>query len=144
MRINKFNENISEDELKENLEFSLVELVDDGYHVRVSYKDSYLIVVIREDRKDVKYTSIIPIYEYLEQLIELTKHYNKVLESVQMTTSRYNSIDKVKFLDKNIGKVTDAPLNDSSWEDLKDSIDFHIFKNDGEVDMFHGIRLDFK
>lgn len=152
MTLNKFNEKMSDDEfeeLKQDIEDSLVELVDEGYRVVVSqspYFTNRIPVIVTITIKDgVRNQDIKPIKEYLHQLYDLMEYHKYSLNKVDLSPTNYDKTRNVRLLEKKTGKVSleDDIHKAEDFESVWDSIDFCIFSSRGEPDKFYRINLLF-
>lgn len=124
--------------LKQNIEDTLIELIDEGYKVDVNDKiDIFSIHIKTPNRTEKKLDSI---KEYLHQCYDLIEIDNYKISDVTLTTIYYSL--KVKKLDKSEGKTKET-LNIENWEDLWDSIDFSLFSSSDDPELFTSIKLDF-
>jgi hypothetical protein len=134
--------------LKQNIEDTLIELVDDYYKVdvkntitngrNISNKDIFSIYISTPNRKEKELDLI---EEYLHQCYDLMEIENYEIFDVTLTTDYYSL--KVKKLDKSKGKVLET-LNIENWEELWDSIDFCLFSSSDDPELYTSIKLDFK
>jgi hypothetical protein len=152
MTLNKFNEKMSDDEfeeLKQDIEDSLIELVDEGYRVVVvqsPYFTNRIPVIVAITIKDgVRNQDIKPIKEYLHQLYDLMEYHKYSLNKVDVSPTNYDTTRNVRLLDKKTGKVSleDDIHKAEDFESVWDSIDFCIFSSRGEPDKFYRINLLF-
>jgi len=152
MALNKFNEKMSDDEfeeLKQDIEDSLVELVDDGYKVVVKpspyFTDKIPAMVTITIKDGMKNQDIKPIKEYLHQLYDLMEYHKYSLNKVDVSPTNYDTTRHVRLLDKKTGKVSleDDIYKAEDFESVWDSIDFCIFSSRSEPDKFYRIELLF-
>ncbi len=141
MKLNKFNENSSIDKLKENIEFTLLSLKDDGYFIEVKDRDNLVVTIRIPSKTGLVQVPVEPIYEYIEEIYDYAKNIGAKFVKIELTLVSYSGTVVVKHLDKSTGKLTDSPIDNGNWYDIKDSIDFCIFSNDGEMDEFYQIKL---
>ena len=131
--------------LKQNIEDSLIELVDEGYKVDVknnitrypNVNEDIFSITIRTpffSGEDIN-----KIEDYLHQCYDFTEMYNYKVFKVAIN---YSQIFNVKRIDKDKGKTIEGDLKINDWEELWDSIDFCLFSTPDK--MYNNIKLDFK
>ena len=131
--------------LKQNIEDSLIELVDEGYKVDVknnitrypNVNEDIFSITIRTpffSGEDIN-----KIEDYLHQCYDFTEMYNYKVFKVAIN---YSQIFNVKRIDKDKGKTIEGDLKINDWEELWDSIDFCLFSTPDK--MYNNIKLEFK
>jgi flavodoxin len=127
--------------LKQDIEDSLVELVDQGYKIDVKNNKDVFSIHIRTPYFSGE--KIDELEDYLHQcydFMEMDKY------SVFEVTINYSQTYYVKRLDKDKGRIIDIDINDlkvNDWEELWDSIDFCLFSTP-DRNLYNSIKLDFK
>jgi hypothetical protein len=131
--------------LKQDIEDSLIELVDEGYKVDVKNNitrypngsEDIFSITIRTpffSGEDIN-----KIEDYLHQCYDFMEMDNY---SVFKVTINYSQVFNVKGIDKDKGKTIEGDLKVKDWEELWDSIDFCLFSTPDK--MYNNIKLDFK
>ena len=131
--------------LKQDIEDSLVELVDEGYKVDVKNnitkypngEEDIFSITIRTpffSGEDIN-----KIEDYLHQCYDFMEMNNY---NVFKVTINYSQVFNVKGIDKDKGKTIEGDLKVNDWEELWDSIDFCLFSTPDK--MYNNIKLDFK
>lgn len=162
MYLNKLNETMSDDKfekLKQDIEGTLIELVDKGYKVVIEPSTSVkkygteqhidkipvIITITIKEGSGIRNQDIEPIKEYLHQLYDLMKYYKYSLNKVDVKTINFDRARHVRLLDKKTGKVSleDDIYKAKDFESIWDSIDFCIFSYCNEPDKFYKIELLF-
>lgn len=130
--------------LKQDVDGTLIELVDKGYDVEVrSSKYHTNIIVTISIKRGLINQDIYPIKEYLHQLYDIVKYHQLILNKVDVQPSNFDSKKDVKLLDKTTGKAEDDINNAEDFESIWNSIDFCIFSSRCEPDKFYRIKLIF-
>jgi len=130
--------------LKQDIEDSLVELVDEGYTVDVKNnitkypngEEDIFSITIRTpffSGEDIN-----KIEDYLHQCYDFMEMNNYNVFKVTISYSQVN----VKRIDKDKGKTIEGELKVNDWEELWDSIDFCLFSTPDK--MYNNIKLEFK
>ena len=131
--------------LKQDIEDSLVELVDEGYKVDVKNnitkypngEEDIFSITIRTpffSGEDIN-----KIEDYLHQCYDFMEMNNY---NVFKVTINYSQVFNVKGIDKDKGKTIEGDLKVNDWEELWDSIDFCLFSTPDK--MYNNLKLDFK
>ena len=131
--------------LKQDIEDSLIELVDEGYKVDVKNnitkypngEEDIFSITIRTpffSGEDIN-----KIEDYLHQCYDFMEMYSYKVFKV---TINYSQIFNVKRIDKDKGKTIEGDLKINDWEELWDSIDFCLFSTPDK--MYNNIKLEFK
>lgn len=131
--------------LKQDIEDSLVELVDEGYTVDVKNnitkypngEEDIFSITIRTpffSGEDIN-----KIEDYLHQCYDFMEMNNY---NVFKVTINYSQVFNVKRIDKDKGKTIEGELKVNDWEELWDSIDFCLFSTPDK--MYNNIKLEFK
>jgi len=131
--------------LKQDIEDSLIELVDEGYKVDVKNnitkypygsEDVYSITIRTPlfSGEDIN-----KIEDYLHQCYDFMEMYSYKVFKV---TINYSQVFNVKKIDKDKGKTIEGELKINDWEELWDSIDFCLFSTPDK--MYNNIKLEFK
>jgi hypothetical protein len=131
--------------LKQDIEDSLIELVDEGYKVDVKNnitrypngEEDIFSITIRTpffSGEDIN-----KIQDYLHQCYDFMEIYSYKVFKV---TINYSQVFNVKRIDKDKGKTIEGDLKINDWEELWDSIDFCLFSTPDK--MYNNIKLDFK
>jgi stress-induced morphogen len=131
--------------LKQDIEDSLIELVDEGYKVDVKNNitrypngnEDIFSITIRTpffSGEDIN-----KIEDYLHQCYDFMEMYSYKVFKV---TINYSQVFNVKRIDKDKGKTIEGDLKINDWEELWDSIDFCLFSTPDK--MYNNIKLDFK
>lgn len=149
--------------LKQDIEDTLIELIDDGYKIEIDQisrnrmeimvnpnpprkKDSPFSIYIKTPTSSLhsysnKTEKRLDLIEgYLQQCYDLMEMDNYKISDVTLTTDYYSL--KVKKLDKGRGKAIES-INFEDWENLWDSIDFCLFGSSDDPELFTSIKLDF-
>lgn len=133
--------------LKQDIEDSLVELVDEGYNVDIQIPYPKNINIPDKDLLSIgirtpKFSGeeIDKLEDYLHQCYDLMvmNKYN-----VFKVTINYSQTYDVKRIDTNKGKIIDGDLKVNDWEELWDSIDFCLFSTP-DRNLYNSIKLEFK
>lgn len=131
--------------LKQDIEDSLIELVDEQYTVDVKNnitkypngEEDIFSITIRTpffSGEDIN-----KIEDYLHQCYDFMEMDNY---NVFKVTINYSQVFNVKRIDKDKGKTIEGDLKVNDWEELWDSIDFCLFSTPDK--MYNNIKLDFK
>ena len=131
--------------LKQDIEDSLIELVDERYTVDVKNnitkypngEEDIFSITIRTpffSGEDIN-----KIEDYLHQCYDFMEMDNY---NVFKVTINYSQVFNVKRIDKDKGKTIEGDLKVNDWEELWDSIDFCLFSTPDK--MYNNIKLDFK
>lgn len=131
--------------LKQDIEDSLIELVDEGYKVDVKNnitkypngEEDIFSITIRTpffSGEDIN-----KIEDYLHQCYDFMEMDNY---NVFKVTINYSQVFNVKRIDKDKGKTIEGDLKVNDWEELWDSIDFCLFSTPDK--MYNNIKLEFK
>jgi hypothetical protein len=131
--------------LKQDIEDSLIELVDEQYTVDVKNnitkypngKEDIFSITIRTpffSGEDIN-----KIEDYLHQCYDFMEMDNYKVFKV---TINYSQVFNVKRIDKDKGKTIEGDLKINDWEELWDSIDFCLFSTPDK--MYNNIKLEFK
>jgi hypothetical protein len=132
--------------LKQDVDGTLIELVDKGYDVNVGsskYHTNIIVTIRIKEVSGIRNQDIEPIKEYLHQLYDIIKYHKLILTKVDITPASFDNKRDVKLLDKKTGKVEDDIYNAENFESVWDSIDFCIFSSRSEPDKFYRIELLF-
>jgi hypothetical protein len=132
--------------LKQDVDGTLIELVDKGYDVNVvssKYHTNIMVTIRIKEVNGIRNQDIYPIKEYLHQLYDIVKYHHLILTNVDVTPASFNHKIDVKLLNKKTGKVEDDIYKAKDFESIWDSIDFCIFTSNGEPDKFYRIELLF-
>lgn len=130
--------------LKQDVDGTLIELVDKGYEVNVvSSKYHTNIIVTICIKRGVVNQDIYPIKEYLHQLYDIVKYHKLLLTKVDVQPANFDNIRDVRLLNKKTGKLEDDIYKAENFESVWDSIDFCIFSSLSEPDKFYRIELLF-
>ena len=142
--------------IKEDIEGSLVELVDEGYKVDViSSGITGLLVLL--DKTEISVTikvrevgainhqDIGDIKEYIHHLYDLMKYHKFELNNVNLRLLFQDSAIPVRLLDSTGKKsLEDDFYKAENFESAWNSIGFCIFSSNRDVDKFFKIELIFK
>jgi hypothetical protein len=131
--------------LKQDIEDSLIELVDERYTVDVKNnitkypngEEDIFSITIRTpffSGEDIN-----KIEDYLHQCYDFMEMDNY---NVFKVTINYSQVFNVKRIDKDKGKTIEGDLKVNDWEELWDSIDFCLFSTPDK--MYNNIKLQFK
>lgn len=131
--------------LKQDIEDSLIELVDERYKVDVKNnitkypngEEDIFSITIRTpffSGEDIN-----KIEDYLHQCYDFMEMDNY---NVFKVTINYSQVFNVKRIDKDKGKTIEGDLKVNDWEELWDSIDFCLFSTPDK--MYNNIKLEFK
>lgn len=131
--------------LKQDIEDSLIELVDEQYTVDVKNnitkypngEEDIFSITIRTpffSGEDIN-----KIEDYLHQCYDFMEMDNY---NVFKVTINYSQVFNVKRIDKDKGKTIEGELKVNDWEELWDSIDFCLFSTPDK--MYNNIKLEFK
>lgn len=131
--------------LKQDIEDSLIELVDEQYTVDVKNnitkypngEEDIFTITIRTpffSGEDIN-----KIEDYLHQCYDFMEMNNY---NVFKVTINYSQVFNVKRIDKDKGKTIEGELKVNDWEELWDSIDFCLFSTPDK--MYNNIKLEFK
>jgi hypothetical protein len=131
--------------LKQDIEDSLIELVDERYTVDVKNnitkypngEEDIFSITIRTpffSGEDIN-----KIEDYLHQCYDFMEMDNY---NVFKVTINYSQVFNVKRIDKDKGKTIEGDLKVNDWEELWDSIDFCLFSTPDK--MYNNIKLEFK
>lgn len=131
--------------LKQDIEDSLIELVDEQYTVDVKNnitkypngEEDIFSITIRTpffSGEDIN-----KIEDYLHQCYDFMEMNNY---NVFKVTINYSQVFNVKRIDKDKGKTIEGELKVNDWEELWDSIDFCLFSTPDK--MYNNIKLEFK
>lgn len=131
--------------LKQDIEDSLIELVDEQYTVDVKNnitkypngEEDIFSITIRTpffSGEDIN-----KIEDYLHQCYDFMEMHNY---NVFKVTINYSQVFNVKRIDKDKGKTIEGELKVNDWEELWDSIDFCLFSTPDK--MYNNIKLEFK
>lgn len=131
--------------LKQDIEDSLIELVDEQYTVDVKNnitkypngEEDIFSITIRTpffSGEDIN-----KIEDYLHQCYDFMEMDNY---NVFKVTINYSQVFNVKRIDKDKGKTIEGDLKVNDWEELWDSIDFCLFSTPDK--MYNNIKLEFK
>jgi predicted HNH restriction endonuclease len=137
--------------LIQDIEDSLIELVDEGYKVDVSYgtwlnpnhngKNAQAKNILLVNIKTPYFSGekIDKLEDYLHQCYDFMEMYSYKVFKV---TINYSQVFNVKKIDKDKGKTVEGELKVNDWEELWDSIDFCLFSTPDK--MYNNIKLEFK
>ena len=131
--------------LKQDIEDSLIELVDEQYTIDVKNnitkypngEEDIFSITIRTpffSGEDIN-----KIEDYLHQCYDFMEMDNY---NVFKVTINYSQVFNVKRIDKDKGKTIEGELKVNDWEELWDSIDFCLFSTPDK--MYNNIKLEFK
>jgi hypothetical protein len=131
--------------LKQDIEDSLIELVDEQYTIDVKNnitkypngEEDIFSITIRTpffSGEDIN-----KIEDYLHQCYDFMEMDNY---NVFKVTINYSQVFNVKRIDKDKGKTIEGDLKVNDWEELWDSIDFCLFSTPDK--MYNNIKLEFK
>jgi hypothetical protein len=131
--------------LKQDIEDSLIELVDERYTVDVKNnitkypngEEDIFSITIRTpffSGEDIN-----KIEDYLHQCYDFMEMDNY---NVFKVTINYSQVFNVKRIDKDKGKTIEGDLKVNDWEELWDSIGFCLFSTPDK--MYNNIKLEFK
>jgi len=144
--------------LKQDIEDSLIELVDEGYKVDVKNNitrypngnEDIFSITIRTpffSGEDIN-----KIEDYLHQCYDFMEMNNYNVFKVTINRNgnhkvfqnifNYSQVFNVKRIDKDKGKTIEGDLKVNDWEELWDSIDFCLFSTPDK--MYNNIKLEFK
>lgn len=132
--------------LKQDVDGTLIELVDKGYDVNVGsskYHTNIIVTIRIKEVNGIRNQDIYPIKEYLHQLYDIVKYHQLILTKVDVSPSNFDIKRDVKLLDKTTGKAEGDIYNAKNFESIWDSIDFCIFSSRCEPDKFYRIELLF-
>jgi hypothetical protein len=145
------------EKIKQDIEGSLIELVDEGYKVDVissgitgllvllDKTEISVTIKVREVRRSVNHQDIGDIKEYIHHLYDLMEYHRFKLNHVNLQLLFQESKIPVRLLDST-GKFSLESdfYKAKNFESVWDSIDFCIFSSNRDVDKFFKIELIFK
>jgi hypothetical protein len=137
--------------IKEDIEGSLVELVDEGYKVDVissgikDYKTEISVSIKVREVGAINHQDIGDIKEYIHHLYDLMKYHKFELNDVNLRLLFQDSAIPVRLLDSTGKKsLEDDFYKAENFESAWNSIGFCIFSSNRDVDKFFKIELIFK
>jgi hypothetical protein len=137
--------------IKEDIEGSLVELVDEGYEVNIissditDYKTEISVSIKVREVGAVNHQDIGDIKEYIHHLYDLMKYHKFELNDVNLRLLFQDSAIPVRLLDSTGKKsLEDDFYKAENFESAWNSIGFCIFSSNRDVDKFFKIELIFK
>jgi hypothetical protein len=137
--------------IKEDIEGSLVELVDEGYKVDVissgitDYKTEISVSIKVREVGAINHQDIGDIKEYIHHLYDLMKYHKFELNNVNLRLLFQDSAIPVRLLDSRGKKsLEDDFYKAENFESAWNSIGFCIFSSNRDVDKFFKIELIFK
>jgi hypothetical protein len=137
--------------IKEDIEGSLVELVDEGYKVDVissgikDYKTEISVSIKVREVGAINHQDIGDIKEYIHHLYDLMKYHKFELNNVNLRLLFQDSAIPVRLLDSTGKKsLEDDFYKAENFESAWNSIGFCIFSSNRDVDKFFKIELIFK
>jgi hypothetical protein len=137
--------------IKEDIEGSLVELVDEGYEVNIissditDYKTEISVSIKVREVGAVNHQDIGDIKEYIHHLYDLMKYHKFELNDVNLRLLFQDSAIPVRLLDSTGKKsLEDDFFKAENFESVWNSIGFCIFSSNRDVDKFFKIELIFK
>ncbi len=133
--------------LKQDIEDSLIELVDEGYTIdvkntitngrNITNKDVFSIHIRTQYFSG---SDIDKLEDYLHQCYDFMEMDNYEVFNV---TISYGQTLNVKKIDKDKGKTIEGELSVDNWEELWDSIDFCLFSTP-DRNLYNSIKLEFR
>jgi hypothetical protein len=137
--------------IKEDIEGSLVELVDEGYKVDVissgitDYKTEISVSIKVREVGAINHQDIGDIKEYIHHLYDLMKYHKFELNNVNLRLLFQDSAIPVRLLDSTGKKSLENDFfKAENFESVWNSIGFCIFSSNRDVDKFFKIELIFK
>ena len=138
--------------LKQDIEDSLIELVDEQYTVDVKNnitKYPLLATAIPNGEEDIFSITIRTPFFSGEDINKIEDYLHQCYDFMEMdnynvfkVTINYSQVFNVKRIDKDKGKTIEGELTVNDWEELWDSIDFCLFSTPDK--MYNNIKLEFK